>query len=160
MTFRDVAGISDLDGQWRWVKPNAVPKTTTYPAGFNVTRGVIGNLYTPPVSGSRALASLPNASYNAWLRLSGPDMSTLPALNLLSLDRAVTWNTANKILYYGPDKATITFTPTTGLTTGSYIDAANGVSLTFGGALLQKQGLLTGRYTASGQSGLFSIMPR
>ncbi len=160
LTFRDVAGISDLDGQWRWVKPNAVPKTTTYPAGFNVTRGVIGSLYTPPLVNNRALATLPNTNFNAWLRLSGPDMSTLAALTLLSVDRAATWNTANKILYYGPDKATITFTPTTGLTTGSYIDTANGVSLTFGGALLQKQGLLTGRYTASGQSGLFSIAPR
>ncbi len=160
LTFRNVAGISDLDGQWRWVKPNAVPKTTTYPAGFNVTRGVIGSLYTPPLAGSRAMALLSNTNFNAWLRLSGPDISTLPALTLPSVDRAVTWSTANKILYYGPDKATITFTPTTGLATGSYTDAANGVSVTFGGALLQKQGLMTGRYTASGQSGLFSIMPR
>ncbi|MFZ4595934.1 MAG: hypothetical protein ACOYOF_16870 [Verrucomicrobiaceae bacterium] len=160
LTFRNVTSVSDVDGQWRWVKPNAVPKTISYTAGFNVTRGVIGSLYTPPVVNTRALAGLSNTFYNTWLRLSGPDMSTQAALTLTSVDRAVTWNTANKILYYGPDKATFTFTTTTGLATGSYIDTAKGVSITFGGALLQKQGLLTGRYLASGQSGLFSIAKR
>ena len=160
LTFRHVAGISDLDGQWRWVKPNAVPRTLTYPAGFNVTRAVVGSRYTAPLINNRALASLANTFENTWLRLSGPDMSTPTALTLTAVDRAMTWNTANKILYYGPDKATITFSPTTGIATGSYVDTANGVSLTFGGALLQKQGLMTGRYTASGQSGLFLIGPR
>jgi hypothetical protein len=106
------------------------------------------------------MTGLANADYNTWLRLRGPDMSTQSALTLTAVDRAVTWNTANKILYYGPDKATITFSPTTGIATGSYVDTANGVSLTFGGALLQKQGLMTGRYTANKQSGLFLIGPR
>jgi hypothetical protein len=160
LTFRNVPVISDLDGQWRWVKPNAVPKTPTYPAGFDVTRGVVGSFYTAPLANNRALATLTNANYNAWLRFSGPDMSTQTALTLTAVDRAVTWNTANKILYYGPDKATITFTPTTGIATGSYVDTANGVSLTFGGALLQKQGRMTGRYTANKQSGLLLIGPK
>jgi hypothetical protein len=87
-------------------------------------------------------------------------MSTLPALTLNAVDRAATWSTANTIIYYGPDKATTTFSPTTGIATGSYVDTANGVNITYGGALLQKQALLTGRYTASGQTGLFSISKR
>ncbi|MDB6139532.1 MAG: hypothetical protein JWO94_2604, partial [Verrucomicrobiaceae bacterium] len=160
LTFRPVAGISDVDGECHWVKPNAVPKTLTYPAGFNVVRGLIGSLYVPPLVNHRAFVSLDDANYNTWLRFNGPDMSTLPALTLNSLDRAATWTTANKILCFGPDKATITFAPATGLATGSYIDPANGVNITFGGALLQKQALLTGRYTASGRSGLFSIAKR
>lgn len=160
LTFRPVAGISDLDGQWRWVKPNAVPKTPTYPGGFAVTRGVVGSLYTPPAAGTRAFAGLSNGFYNSWLRFSGPDMSTLAALSLTAVDRAVTWNTANKILYYGPDKATITFAPATGLITGTYADKDRGVNLPFGGALLQKQGLVTGRYTAIGRSGLMTMSAR
>lgn len=160
LTFRDVAGISDLDGQWRWVKPNAVPKTATYPTGFAVTRAVVGDRYTAPLANTRAMAGLANTFYNSWLRLNGPDMSTQAALTLTSVDRAVTWNIANKILYYGPDKATISFSTTTGIATGSYTDSVNGVSLSFGGALLQKQGLLTGRYTANKQSGLLLIGPR
>lgn len=104
LTFRNVAGISDLDGQWRWVKPPAVPKTTTYAAGFDVTRGVIGSLYTPPLANNRALATLPNTFYNAWLRLSGPDMSTQAALTLNSVDRAVTWNALNIFTIMAPTK--------------------------------------------------------
>ncbi len=160
LTWRNVAGISDVDGQWHWVKPNSVPGTLTYPAGFNVARGVIGCLYAAPALAHRAFAILPDTNYNAWLRLSGPDMSTQAALTLTAVDRAITWNTANKVLYYGPDKATFVFTPTTGLVTGSYVDTPNGVSLTFGGALLQKQNLVTGRYSADRKSGLFSIAKR
>lgn len=159
-TFRNVAAVSDLDGEWRWVKPNAVPKTTSYVAGFDTTRQVVGSRYTAPLTGARAMIGLSNTFYNTWLRFSGPDMSTQLALTITSLDRAVTWNTSNKILYYGPDKATLTFTTTTGLITGTYSDTAKGISFSYGGVLLHKQGLVTGRYAASAQSGLFTIAPR
>ena len=159
LTFRDVDDVSDMDGQMRWVKPNAVPRTTTYPGGFAVTRSIIGSRFAPPAKGSWAMP-LTETLYNAWLRLDGPDMSNQPALDLPSVDRAVTWSTANKITYYGPDKATVTFSATTGLATGSYTDAARGVSIRFGGALLQKQGLMIGSYMASGGSGLFLIQSR
>lgn len=155
LTFRDVLGISDLDGQWRWVKPNAVPRTATYPAGFKVTREVVGSRYTPPLTGQRAWATLANTGYNAWLRLSGPNMSSLPFLTVTAVDRSVTWSTANRIVYYGPDKATFKFSATTGLATGRYIDASRQVSVKFGGALIQKQGVLTGRYSAANGSGRF-----
>jgi hypothetical protein len=160
LTFRDVAGISDVDGEWRWVKPNAVPRTPTYAGGFDVTRGVIGSLFVAPVAGQSAFGGLANTGYNTWLRLSGPDMSTLPGLSVTAVDRAATWSPLDKILYYGPDKATVTFSRTTGLVSGRYIDTANKVSIKFGGALLQKQGLVTGRYTSNEQSGLFTMSPR
>ncbi|RFC43685.1 MAG: hypothetical protein DVB23_002583, partial [Verrucomicrobia bacterium] len=90
----------------------------------------------------------------------GPDLSSKPDLTLLSLDRAATWNQLNRILYYGPERVVLSFNPRTGLLTGSYKDASAGVSVGFGGVLLQTQSLLTGSYRASGFSGLFSVQPR
>ena len=160
LTFRDVPGISDLDGPLRWLKPNAVPATKSYGAGFDTTRGVVGSRYTPPLKNQRAFSGLANSLYNTWLRLAGPDMSTQPALTLTTLDRATTWTTANKLLYYGPDKITMTFTAATGLITGKCLDAARGVNVTFGGALLQKQGLVTGKYASGARTGLMLMQAR
>lgn len=160
LTFRDVPGISDVDGRWRWVKPNAVPRTLTYPAGFSVTRGVVGSVYTRPAAVQRAWGSLADRNHNAWLRFSGPDLSELPMLTLTSVDLAVTWSTANRIAYYGPDKATVTFSATSGLAVGHYFDAGRQVNVRFGGVLLQKQGLVTGRFNSPRASGRFWMQPR
>ena len=159
-TFRDVPDISDMDGTLRWVKPNAVPATKSYVAGFNVTRGVVGSRYTPPLTGQRAFPGLANRFYNTWLRLSGPDMSTLAAMEMISMDRAVTWSTTNTILYYGPDNITLTFTAATGLITGTCVDATKGVNLTFGAALLPKQGLVAGYYATGSRTGLLMMRPK
>jgi hypothetical protein len=160
LTFRDVTGISDLDGTLRWLKPNAVPSTKSYAAGFDTTRGVVGSRYTVPLASQRAFAGLATTFYNTWLRLIGPDMSTLPTLNLTTISRATTWTTANNLLYYGPDKISMTFTPATGLISGNCVDAANGINLSFGGALLQKQSLVTGGYAAGARTGLMMIHAR
>jgi hypothetical protein len=160
LTFRDVPGVSDLDGSMRWLKPNAVPATKSYTAGFDTTRGVVGSRYLPPLADQRALITLANRFDNCWLRLSGPDMSTQSALDLLTMDRATTWTSANTLLYYGPDKITLTFTAATGLLTGTCVDVTRGVNLSFGGALLQKQGLVTGRYLAGARTGLMMMQAR
>jgi hypothetical protein len=160
LTFRDVPGISDLDGSLRWQKPNAVPKTKSYAAGFDTTRDVVGSRYTPPLKNQRAFPGLENSLYNTWLRLSGPDMSTLPLLDVATMDRATTWAATNKLLYYGPDKIMMAFTSATGLITGTCVDAEKGINLTFGGALLQKQGLVTGKYAAGARTGLMVMRAR
>jgi hypothetical protein len=158
--FRDVVGVSDLDGDLRWIKQNAVPRTKNYLAGFDVTRTVIGGSYVPPVRGESAFASLDDDFYNAWLRLAGPDLAPTTAFDIVSLDRALTWNTANKVIYYGPDSAKIRFNARTGLATGSYRDKLTGANVKFGGALMQEQALLTGSYLSAEQSGIFTIVPR
>ncbi len=160
LSFRDVAGVSDVDGDCRWFKQDAVPRTPNYADGFDVTRTVIGGSYTPPAAGEAAFPLLDDAFHNAWMRLEGPDLSPSTPTDMVSLDRAVTWNSANRILYYGPDKALIQFNRNTGLATGRYQDRDKGVNVPFGGALLQEQALLTGSYLSGGQSGNFSIAPR
>ena len=160
LTFRDVPGVSDLDGTLRWLKPSAVPKTKSYTAGFDTTRGVVGSRYTPPQKNQRAFPGLANSLHNTWLRLSGPDMSTLPTLDLTTMDRATTWTTSNKLLYYGPDEMTFTFSTTTGQIAGKCVDASKGINITLNGILLQKQSLVSGRYAAGAKTGHFSMVPR
>lgn len=160
LTFRDVANVSDVDGTLRWVKPNAVPATKSYIAGFDTTRGVVGSRYTAPLKDQRAFAALSGTLHNAWLRFSGPDMSTLPGLDLTAMDGVVTWTADNKILHYGPEKITLTFTPATGLLTGTCVDSAKSINLSFSGALLPKQGRVTGRFVVGPRTGLFTILPR
>ena len=160
LTFRDMPGVSDLDGTLRWMKPNAVPGTKSYVAGFDTTRGVVGSRYTPPLKGQRAFPGLVSSLYNTWLRLSGPDMSTLSGLELRTLDRATTWTSVNTLVYYGPDKITMTFAANTGLITGTCVDEAKGVNLSFNAALLQKQALVTGKYAAGARTGLMVMQAR
>ena len=94
------------------------------------------------------------------LRLEGPDCSTSTILDITSYDRAVTWTSANKINYYGPEKITVTFTATTGLVSGTILDTVNGINQHIGGALLQKQGLVSGSYVSQGKSGRFLMHQR
>ena len=160
LTFRTNAeGLSDLDGSWRWIKQNGAPPLLVYGAGFDVTYPVVGSLYLPPTANVRAMNGLVDEDYNIWARFSGPDLSTLPA-EITTIDRVATWSRANKLTYYGPETLTLTFVPTTGLLSGGYTDTANGIRITFGGALLQDQDLLSGHTVSSGQSGLFSIEGR
>ena len=121
---------------------------------------MVGSRYTPPLKNQRAFHGLANSLHNTWLRLNGPDMSTQPALTLTSLDRALTWNISNKLRYYGPDKITFTFSTKTGRITGKCVDASKGINLIFGGILLQKQSLVSGRYAAGAKTGHFSMAPR
>ncbi|MCX6856222.1 MAG: hypothetical protein NTV80_15100 [Verrucomicrobia bacterium] len=44
--------------------------------------------------------------------------------------------------------------------TGTCVDVARGMNFTFGGALLQKQGLVTGRYLAGARTGLMMMQAR
>jgi hypothetical protein len=159
LTFRSLGAISDLDGEWRWVKQVGATPVGAYPT-LDVSRTVVGSRYRIPLTHVAAVDGLASRDFNVWLRFAGPDLSSKPDLTLLSLDRAATWNQLNRILYYGPERVVLSFNPRTGLLTGSYKDASAGVSVGFGGVLLQTQSLLTGSYRASGFSGLFSVQPR
>ena len=153
LTFRTVNGISQIDGNWTWNKqPNA--KAATYPAGFTLTRPVIGNAYTSPPPGARALSTLTNGFYNAWWRLEGPGLGTLT-----TLDRPVTWTTSNTVLYYGPDSLQIKINTDTGLVTGTYLNTPLGLNLTFGAVILQTQQLAPGHWSTPKATGRLTLHP-
>jgi hypothetical protein len=156
--FRDVPGVSDVDGAVRWVKqPGAVP-TGTYP-GFDLSPALVGSRYVAPAAGTRALPGLADEEHNVWLRFLGVDLSSADGVQG-ERDRVATWNRSNRILHYGPRRLTVTFDVRTGLVSGSCVDGPDGVDLRFGGAVLQKQALATGFTTAQGWSGLFGVEAR
>lgn len=161
LTFRDVPNISDLDGEWRWEKQaGAVPASFPYSAGFAVTRPVVGCRYLAPVKGYPAFFQLPASYLNAWVRLSGPDFSTLPAVTLTARDRAMSWLVDDTLISHGPDTMKALLTRSTGVFSGTYTDTPFGVSQAIGGVLLQKQGVVTGHYLHGPASGLVVIMPK
>ena len=158
--FRSQPGISDLDGEWHWVKHDGALPANRYPNGFDVARPVVGNRYTAPGPGERAMSGLADNWWNLWLRFAGPDLSTLDTVVVTELDRAATWNTANRIVYYGPDRFVVNFNRRNGLLTGRYLDIPNGIRIPFGGILLQEQDLVTGSYFTREHSGLFGVEAR
>ncbi|MCB1079845.1 MAG: hypothetical protein KDM64_18650, partial [Verrucomicrobiae bacterium] len=107
---------------------------------------------------------LEDAWWNLWLRFAGPDLSVLPGLDLVEVDRVASWTAGNRIVYFGPETVKVSFDAKTGMLGGNYVDKAKGVNVTFGGVLLQEQGLVTGRYATPAwfgkASGLFSAEPR
>ena len=159
LTFRDVVGVSDVDGQLHWVK-NPLASPINYPGGFDIVREIVGSGYTPPSKGVNAWSELIEDYHNAWLRLEGPDFSLLETLDLTELDRAVSWNSANKIKYYGPESISIRFNALNGTLTGRITDKPNGINQRIGAALFQKQGLVSGCYVAQGKSGRCWMEPR
>jgi hypothetical protein len=154
LTFRTVAAISDVDGTWRWVKQAGALPTAVYPT-IDVSRTVIGSRYLAPVTG-RVMAGLTDDFHNIWLRFDGPNLGG-PS----TLDRAATWTSTNRILYFGPERVSLSFNGRNGLFSGSYRNAA-GVNLLFGGALIQGQApdLITGSFRSLGLSGWFGVEAR
>ncbi|MCB1088664.1 MAG: hypothetical protein KDM63_16620, partial [Verrucomicrobiae bacterium] len=157
--FRDLADGWQPDGFLHWVKqPGASAKV--YPAGFDLTRRLVGAPYLPPAAGERAMSGLADEFHNLWLRFSGPDLSALDSLDLFEIDRVATWPTSNRLRYFGPEAVMIRFDPRNGLLTGSYVDSANGVRISYGGALLQTQSRVAGAFLSQGEGGLFVAQPR
>ena len=158
LTFRSEAG-SDVDGSWRWRKTAAaVTKPAIYVTGIDATRKVSGARWTAPLKGQRAWSGLANDWFNVWCRWKGPSLSAFQVLP--ELDRVATWNAANQVLHFGPDQLAVKVNPGSGLVTGTYRQANAGVNQSFGGVLLQKQGLVTGSYVNERGSGRFWMQAR
>lgn len=141
LSFREVPGISDVDGTWTWTRA-----TTPSSTGHRVTRQVVGSRYVAPPQGVRAWPELADAWHNAWWSAG-------------EWDRVVTWTTTNQIVHYGIDRLQIKFNASNGLLTGSY--QADGTTFGFGGVLMQKQSLVSGcRWIPGGGSLRFNMEPR
>jgi len=156
LLFRETVGLSDLDGQWRWVKQAGAAPATVYPDGIDTTRSVVGSRYRAPAPGPRWMGGLDDDWWNLWLRFSGPDLSPLPDVTLNGLDRVATWTAANRIVYFGPESVRIGFDSRNGFVSGSYADPLTGMSFRFIGVLLQSQDLVTGSYRVPGPAGPMS----
>ncbi|MCB1231934.1 MAG: hypothetical protein KDN19_16820 [Verrucomicrobiae bacterium] len=155
LAFRGTTGDpSQVDGLWHWEKGANVSRTI-YPAGVSATLGVVGNAWTPVPRGEIALPGLTDNLYNAWVRFLGPGLG-----GATSADFAITWQTSNRIVYYGPERLIVNVNPRTGLVTGRLIDRPDAIVFGFKGVVLPSQEIVSGAYLSGGESGLFSIEKR
>lgn len=146
MSFRDLAGVSDLDGRVSWRKP-ADAKNKYYPSGFHVNRQIIGSKFVA-IANSPDLQLKPNVS-SAIAKFFGSDLPYIPG----GL-RLVGWSIQDKLTSQFSGE-TWTYALTKGVLTGNFKHAATATSANFGGVILQKQNRVGGFFRGTTQTGLF-----
>ncbi len=150
VSFRDVAGTSDLDGTLHWVS-HANAKARIYPAGFNLKVPLVGSRYDAPAKGELVLGGLVPGADNAVMAIGGAGMA--------DMQMTTSWNASNRI-EDNLQKVRATVSTTTGLMAGSYADKAAGVNVKIGGVAFQKQNIVLGGFVTGGESGYISVAPR
>jgi len=135
--FRNVAGISDCDGEVHWRKPG----------GFDLQRNLIGSRYS--YTGARVIAAITNTAPNVEAHVgagSGEDSGSFD----------LEWTTSNKILYVGPEK--VKLKTKNGQIKGSATE--DGTKWKVEGVVFQKQDLAAGMvYLKKGQPRSLVIVP-
>jgi hypothetical protein len=130
----------DIDGTLYWFKPSK-PVTALYPAGFTNQMEVVGSEY----SYTKDVPVLDLTNGYVWLEDGGLTQSISNQFALSS----------NNIVT-GSNKLKMTLTTTTGLFQGATTNAT-GKSVSFSGAVLQKQNIGYGQFLNAPQSGSVTV---
>jgi hypothetical protein len=130
----------DFHGELYWTKP-ALPAAGLYPAGFTNAFGVIGSIYTAPVSPAPVLDLT-----SAFIEFSGGNLPA-PFVN------SVTVGANSRVMNNSSNRMAAAISPSTGTFTGAVVPPGSVKAFTFGGAFLQKRGSGYGFLTGTGQSG-------
>ncbi len=139
VTFTN-SGIKEFSGDMSWIKKaNSLAKL--YPAGFTNDTIVAGSFYTPPLPGNRVL----NFS-DAIVLLTGGNLSQ-------SFSNDVVLGADNKVTNLDSNKLALTITLPTGLFKGKATDPASGETISFKGAVSQKENAGFGFFLGTNQSG-------
>jgi uncharacterized repeat protein (TIGR02543 family) len=141
LTFTNEAD-SDISGQLSWFKP--AQSGAVYPAGFTNEVGAIGSAYSLP-KGARVL-NLTNGYVHlqdGGLPQAISDPFTLGANNVVA----------------GSDKLSVTITTTTGLFKGAATNSL-GATVSFTGAVFQKQTNGFGQFLNANQTGSVYLAPQ
>ena len=133
----------DIDGLLTWIKPS-LPVTTLYPAGFTNVLEAAGSLYSV-AKGARVL----NITNGYVLLEEGGLVQSIS--NQFTLG-------ANNIVA-GSNKLSLTITTTTGLFKGSTTNSA-GATVSFTGAVFQKQTNGFGQFPDADQTGSVYVVPQ
>jgi hypothetical protein len=144
--FKDVEGFLD------WVRPSG-PSPKYYTNGFIYPRAhLLGSKYVAPVGTASRILNLTEAQ----LVLSGGNLPVSPSINNVVL------GLGSKVTNASPNTLTCTFTPTTGLFSGSYKEAGTTLSIPFRGAVLQHPFLnrASGYFLGTTESGRVSFEAR
>jgi len=150
--FRDVAGVSDFDGELQWLK-HEHSKEKRFNRGFNLRQVALGSVYTAPASAERAFSELDASSGNFLIGFADGDVALLPA------HLTGEWDSKNRVRYSRTDreKLSIKVNAKTGTITGSYTDPVEKIKVPFGGAIFSKQGILNGHFIGTDQTGVIDI---
>lgn len=152
LQFRDIPGVSDLDGELEWIKEPDT-RERRYPDGFTHTVSAIGCLFDAPARGERTLDELADQLYNAQVSFVE---TTLPNGGI---DRTVSWLSNDRVIYYGPEKLSAATNRRTGMIRGLYFDRESGTRLPFRGVAYQEQGVAAGCFTTPDRAGYLLIEP-
>ena len=132
--------MNDLSGNLIWIKP-PMPKTKYYPGGFTLETSATGSRYNQPPNGT------PILSFSSGeIRLSGGGLRS-------EVVNYVTLGANNRVT--STNKASLTFTLTTGTFTGSVPSptGAKGKTIRIGGVVLQDQKVGKGYFLGTSESG-------
>jgi hypothetical protein len=151
VSFRDEAGISDVDGGVVW-KRSANTKSKLYPAGFSLDRSLVGSKYIEPARGT---ASLPGLSATGAATL-----YTGASLDIAAPGATpVSWTIADKIVSTGSLPPKLTVNRKTGMITGAITDPLTKLKFTVYSAILQKQQLAGGLFKGATSTGSVTLVP-
>jgi uncharacterized repeat protein (TIGR01451 family) len=143
LAFADRSG-DDVAGKLNWIRPSSSAKL--YPAGFGVDSDSLGSRYVMPNGISSRVLEITNGVVN----LTGGNLAA-PSANHVSLDMK------SKITSAGPNTLSMSFTLSSGLFKGSFIEAGTSRKITFGGAVLQKTNNASGYFPGGDQNGRVSF---
>jgi cyclophilin family peptidyl-prolyl cis-trans isomerase len=132
----------DLFGTFYWFHP-ALPKAKFYTNAFTATTSITGSRYVAPLSKTNVV--LPQLTNGVVALLDGNLAGPHTNLIVLGLNNVVTNQSTNKL--------TFTLTKTTGLFTGTVAPTNQTKTVTYKGAILQKQGYGTGFHLDTNKSG-------
>lgn len=152
VTFRDLPGISDADGELRWTSTPSqfAPR---YPRGFDLSVPFLASRYDPAPANGWLLPSVETAGGNVSVELFGREVSeSLP----------VFWDERNRITHSpsGTELLRLTIIRGNGLVRGFWWDRENGQPRKpISGVLLQKQEGVFGNLLAPHTVGTIEINP-
>lgn len=132
-----------FSGSLEWSsQPN--PKNRRYPAGFDATVGIDGNLFFPATLKSSALSA---GLFTATL-IDGASSFT---------DSVQFAPPAKLSPAAGPNRLTLQISATTGLVSGSFLDAQTGRLTSLHGVILEQENRAAGYYLTTSSSGAFTL---
>jgi hypothetical protein len=154
LQFRDIAGVSDLDGKLDWFRPATVTTATIpFKPGFKTQIDAVGSRYVKPPSYARMMKT-PNAGGNTMLTIQDGGLAS-PLVDLGTL------KTSHTVLMplQSSERATLKPVSTTGAVSGTFVHPGTQATTSFYGALLQKQNVAMGYFMSGLNSGGFSAEP-
>jgi hypothetical protein len=137
---------SDLGGTVAWLKQPR-PFTSLYPSGFTIESDAVGSLY----SFTNGIPVLPLNEGKGEVVLESGGLAQ-------SITNSFVLDSANKVT--SPEKLTLSIKTSSGLFSGAMIDPATGKSISFSGAVLQKQNRGAGFFGLSNETGRVIIEPQ